>query len=258
MKISVNEQEKRLVYINFFRYFSWLLGAKKHMDCCYTQPCVPFAVFNSVIDTHLDEKIALKAISEIKSIYQQTKQFCWWITDFVKPQSLTHTLEEMGFTKGDPFVGMIYPLEGKIRIPNEVAHIEVKQVVTPTMLDDWMKPVQEAFNIDDISAQFCAKVFKDNFTDKRLKHFYVQAKGEIIATATLFIEDLVSGFYNLAVLPPYRNQHIASALKWHRLKMSQDLGARYAVLQSSRMGQKCDLNIGFKPVSMFIPYFSPV
>ncbi len=257
MKLSINEQEKRIVYQNFFHYFAWLLGAKKHQDCYYTKPNVPYAVFNSVIDTKLNQQNAEKVIEEIKSLYHETKPFCWWVTDFV-PSTLQTNLVKANFERGDPFVGMVYPLSQQIMLPPEVSHIEVKTLIDPNRLSEWIKPMQDAFVIDPLSAQYCVNVFKENFNDKRIKHFYVEEQGNIIGTGTLFIENNVSGFYNLAVVPSWRNQKVASALKWHRLKVSQELGASFAILQSSNMGRELDMRLGFKPVSEFIPYFSPM
>ncbi len=254
MKISINEQEKRLVYKNFYRYFSWLLGAKKYQDCTYTQPNVPFVVFNSVIESNLNEQNSAKVITELKERYRQTP-FCWWLTDFSSPHSLKENLEKAGFEQGSPFVGMIYSLAHHITLPKEIAHIQVKQVTEQSMLDAWIKPMQEAFGIDDASTRLCVKVFKEYLYDKRLRHYYVAEQGQIVGTGTLYIEDNVSGFYNMAVVPEYRNQKIATAIKWHRLKISQELGAKSAILQSSTMGRELDMRIGFKPVSEFIPYF---
>lgn len=256
MKISVNEQEKRLIYKNFYCYFSWMLGAKKYQDCTYTQPNVPFVVFNSVIETKLNEQNCAKVIKDIKECYQH-KPFCWWLTDFTSPHLLNENLEKAGFERGSSFVGMIYSLAHHITIPDEIANIQVKEVTDQNLLDDWIKPMQKAFGIDDMSTRYCLKVFKESINDKRLKHYYVEDKGKIVGTGTLFIEDNVSGFYNMAVVPEYRNRKIATAIKWHRLKVSHELGAKNAILQSSTMGRALDMRIGFKPVSEFIPYFLP-
>ena len=80
----------------------------------------------------------------------------------------------------------------------------------------------------------------------------------MVGVGSLFIENGVSGFYNLGVLPEYRHKQLATALKCHRLKISQRLGAKVAILQSSIMGKDLDQRLGFRPVFDFVPYLSPL
>ncbi len=257
MKLAINAHEKQLVYKNFFDYFSMLLGAKEYQQCWYTRPEAPFPVFNSVIQTQLKEENMSEAIAQIKALYKDVKQFCWWLTDFATPHALKEKLEEGGFIMGSPFIGMIYSLTNKIIIPKELSNIEVKEITEPSQIQAWFKPVQHCFGIDEISSQFCIAQLIKHYNDTSLKHYYVEHQGAIVATGTLYIKNNISGFYNLGVLPEFRNKKIATALKWHRLKVSQESGASHAIIQSSEMGRQLDMAIGFKPVSEFVPYFSP-
>jgi hypothetical protein len=259
MKLSIQETQKRQVYKNFFDFFSLLLGAKQHNNCWYTNPqAAPFPVFNSVIQTKSSQNKVSSLIKEMQTIYQQTKQFCWWLIDYDPITGLQDSLSAAHFEKGSPFLGMVYSLESQIILPSDIANIQVHEMQSPERLSEWIKPVQDAFHMDPQSAQFCVEVFTQYWQDPRLKHYYVEKEGRIVGTGTLFIQDKVSGFYNLAVVPEYQNQKIATALKWHRLKISQELGAHSAILQSSTMGKALDMRIGFKPVLEFVPYFSPV
>jgi N-acetylglutamate synthase-like GNAT family acetyltransferase len=115
-----------------------------------------------------------------------------------------------------------------------------------------------AFEIDDHSSAFCTNTLKSLFHDVRFKHYFVEDQGKIVGVGSLFTENGVSGFYNLGVLPEYRHQKIATALKCFRLKESQRSGSKFAILQSSTQGKELDQSVGFKPVFDFVPYFSPV
>lgn len=258
MKLSEQESHKRKIYNNFMHYFATTCGSNETQGCRYSLPDAPFVLFNSVFDTNLISQNVKDAICAMKKVYDHKKQFCWWFTDFVKPQSLRESLEQEGFHKGSAFLGMVFDLANPIKLPKEIAGISVNSVNHKEQLIEWIKPMQVAFEIDDASSHFCAGSLARLFDDPRFKHFYVEDKGKIVGVGSLFTENGVSGFYNLGVLPEYRKQHIATALKCHRLTVSQSLGSKFAILQSSDMGRDLDQRLGFKPVFDFVPYLSPL
>lgn len=257
MKLTQYELDKRHIFNNFLNYFSLTFHANKHRGCRYTLPEVDFPVFNSIVDTVIIDESPKTIIKEMKQFYKHKKQFCWWVTDFTKPQTLAQELENNGFQKGSAFVGMVYDLQQPLDFPEDMSHIAVKKLTQKERVDEWVKPLQVSFGIDDESTLFCTKIFKQLFDDPRIKHYYVEQQDQIIGIGTLFTEHGVSGFYNLGVLPEFRHQNIATALKCFRLKESQAMGSKVAILQSSEMGKSLDQRLGFKPVFDFVPYFSP-
>lgn len=258
MMLSIDESHKKSIFNNFMHFFTATCGMNEKQGCRYSLPEAPFVLFNSIFDTHLSADNVSNAIQNMKKVYQQKKQFCWWITDFVKPQSLREILEQEGFQQGSTFKGMVFDLSKPINIPQEARDISVKSVNHKEELMEWIKPMQVAFEIDDTSSLFCANALANLFDDPRFKHFYVEVKGKMVGVGSLFTENGVSGFYNLGVLPEYRNQHFATALKCHRLQVSQGLGSKLAILQSSVMGRDLDQRLGFKPIFDFVPYLSPL
>ncbi|MBS0286563.1 MAG: hypothetical protein JSR17_04655 [Proteobacteria bacterium] len=258
MKLAKHELDKRHIFSNFLSYFSLTCHAQKHRGCSYTLPEADFPVFNSVLDTVVKDQNPIALIDEIKKIYSHKKQFCWWITDFVQPQTFEVELQNNGFQKGSKFTGMVYDLSAPLKFSEEVNAIQVKHITQQDQIDEWIKILQVCFGIDDASTLFCATVLKQLFDDPRVKHYYVAHQDKMVGIGTLFIENGISGFYNLGVLPEFRYQKIATALKCYRLKQSQEMGVKVAILQSSEMGTSLDLQLGFKPVFDFVPYFSPV
>lgn len=258
MKLSVTDSHKKSIFNNFMHYFCAICGINESHGCRYSLPDVPFVLFNSVFDTNLISQSVSDAILHMKKVYEQKKQFCWWVTDLVQPQSLREALEQEGFQMGSAFKGMVFDLSHAINAPKEIANITVKSVEHKEQLMEWIKPLQIAFEIDDASSHFCALSLAKLFDDPRFKHYYVEDKGKMVGVGSLFTDKGVSGFYNLGVLPEYRKQHIATALKCHRLQVSQNLGSKLAILQSSMMGRDLDQRLGFKPVFDFVPYLSPL
>ncbi len=255
MKLSHQEREKRFVYNNFLDYFSLTLEAKNHLGCRLALPKASFPLFNAILLTDIDSKNSVNVIQAIKSHYQENnRKCCWWVTDFAQPQDLKEILIKEGFERQNAFSGMIFDLSQKIVIPSALENIEIKTIESAQELSAWIKPLEIVFGIDEESGQYCEHMLKHYLNDKRFKHYYIEQNAQMVATASLFIENGVSGFYNMAVLPDYRGQKLATALKWFRLKVSQDLGAKFAILQSSSQGQKLDKSIGFKPVLDFVPY----
>jgi hypothetical protein len=258
MRLPANDLIKRSIFNNFYHFFSTTCGIQKIQGCSYSAPDAEFALFNSIFETNVKPENMLSVIHQMKEIYQYKMQFCWWMTDFVKPKEIEDVLKQEGFTTGDPFTGMYYDLSHPITFSDDVSHIPIQTVTHQDDLDRWIQPLQIAFEIDDRSTAFCANTLKLLFRDIRFKHYFVEDKGKIVGVGSLFSENGVSGFYNLGVLPEYRHQKIATALKYFRLKESQRLGSTVAILQSSMMGKKLDQRIGFKSVFDFVPYFSPI
>lgn len=248
--------ESKLIFDNFMSFFSTCFSLNQHQGCSYTLTSAEFPLFNSVVHTEVTEKDLPIHIADIKHVYKNKKQFCWWVTDFVQPTTLGPLLEASDFQKGDIFKGMIYDLNNPIISPKNTEHITVQQISQADQLNEWSKVLQIALDIDDLSQQFLASTYQRLFSDPRFKHFYVKKDNMMVATGSLFIENNISGFYNLGVLPECRNQGIATALKTYRLQLSQSMGLKTAILHSSEMGRKLDQSLGFKPISDFIAYFS--
>lgn len=257
MKLSEQESHKRFIFNNFINYFSAVLGINEHQGCRYSMPNTDFVLFNSVLDTNIPDDKPINLITYMQHLYRHKKQFCWWLTDFVKPQCIAEALLQKGFQKGSPFSGMIFDLTKPILMPKEIANIPVHTIETAEQLTHWIKPLQVAIDMDDHASDYCANALKRLFADPRFKHFYVEDKGKMVGVGSLFIDNGISGFYNLGVLPEYRHQGIATALKCHRLKFSQIFGSKVAILQSSVMGKALDQRLGFKPIFDFVPYLSP-
>lgn len=258
MKMSVTESHKRHIFNNFIHYFVATCGIHEQDGCRYSMPDADFMLFNSVLDTNIKNTDPVNLIKHMQHRYQHKKQFCWWLTDFVNPQSITDALLEQGFTKSSSFTGMSIDLNDSMQMPTDINQINVQSLTMAEQLSEWVVPLQVSFGIDDGSTAFLVATLKRLFHDPRFKHFYVEKDNQMVGVGSLFIENGVSGFYNLGVLPEYRNQKIATALKYHRLKFSYLLGAKVAILQSSIMGKDLDQRMGFKPVCDFVPYLSPL
>ena len=160
MKLSEHESHKRHIFNNFMHYFSATCGVNEHNGCRYSIPEADFVLFNSVFDTDIPEKETSNIIKRMQGLYQHKKQFCWWLTDFVKPQSIVEPLQQAGFEKGSPFTGMIFDLTKDLEIPSAVAKINVQTVNNEEQLTEWIKPLQQSFGIDDHSSAFCANALK--------------------------------------------------------------------------------------------------
>ncbi len=256
MKLSIQESYTRMIFNNFLNFFATTCGIQILQGCRYSLPAADFPLFNSVLDTQLPLHAVQASIQAFQKVYQSKKQFCWWITDFVNPRNLSAALLEAGFQAASSFKGMYYDLSKPLALPS-LKHITVHKVKDAEQLDAWINPLQVGFSLDFGSANFCVNSLKGLFHDPRFSHFYVEKAGNTVGIGSLFIEKSVSGFYNLAVLPEYRGQEVATALKAYRLQQSQALGAKVAILQSSSMGQALDQRLGFKPVCEFVPYLSP-
>lgn len=124
-------------------------------------------------------------------------------------------------------------------------------------LSEWMVPFHEGFQFDaGINARLQA-VFEKKSAP--FCHFAAIKQNKIVGCASLYTGGEFAGFYNLAVLPSYRNQGIGKALKLARLQHAKSLGFEYATLQSANsLAVTIDKKFGFEETGGFHLYLDEI
>lgn len=256
MKRTPTDLLKLSVYNNFIDFFSTALGpTQQQYGYKYVCQDASFPAFNSILETQNEEAVFDQAIPDIIKTYQSHERpCCWWVIEGLSPPSLPQTLLAYGFKKENAFTGMYHDLSAPIKIPHALEHIQVKQLDNKNDFYKLNHVIQKAFGMDPKSAALYQATFERLFDDERFNHYYIETNNTIVASGTIFFKNGVSGFYNLAVLPEFRNHGYGLAMQWQRLKISQMLGAKLCILQASEMAYKIDLDVGFVPIMQFTPY----
>jgi ribosomal protein S18 acetylase RimI-like enzyme len=91
--------------------------------------------------------------------------------------------------------------------------------------------------------------------DWPVRHYLGYVDGEPVTTSSVFLAEGVAGIQFVATLPKARGRGLGGAMTLASLYDARDLGHRAGVLQSSEMGYKVYLRLGFKQVSWVDYYF---
>jgi N-acetylglutamate synthase-like GNAT family acetyltransferase len=114
-------------------------------------------------------------------------------------------------------------------------------------LNGFIKPISECFNLLGQDELIYQRGMEANHA--QLTHFYVEKDHAIVGVGSLFLNEGVAGFYNLAVLPPYRHQGIATAIHSARLQAAKAMNCTMVTLQATPMAVNFHQNMGFEKVS---------
>lgn len=253
MKHHPDYRAQQLIYKSFngaFSKFSSELTTKH--GCLIANSDIPHPFFNSILSTTIKNNLK-ESIQLIKQEFQD-KPRCWWVTPFVEPSHLAEELIKNEFTAGDEFAGMIYDLSLLPSSPLKNHPATIKKIDQIEDLTEWMSVLAICFQFSKEVETALLHTFQKLFHDTDLVHYGAYLDNKLVATASLFLQKPICGFYNLGVLPEYRQQKIALLLKWYRLKMAKELGYECATLQSSKAGVDLDKSIGFQEKMKFIPY----
>lgn len=123
----------------------------------------------------------------------------------------------------------------------------VNQWASPQQLADFCVPINICFELDTEDAKIYQRALEHQ--QQYFRHFYVKRDEKIIGVGSIFIHEDTVGFYNLAVLPVYRHQGVATAIHLARLRIVKDLGFKQVTLQATPMAIHLDQALGFEPVS---------
>jgi ribosomal protein S18 acetylase RimI-like enzyme len=125
-----------------------------------------------------------------------------------------------------------------------ISEISISVVEDGKDLNDWIDPVKVAFEMDDSAALHYQKCLEH--AHPQFIHFTAKKNNHVIASASLFLHNEIAGLYNLAVLPEFRRQGIATALHCVRLNEAKNRGYKHATLQASPMASELGRALGFE------------
>lgn len=135
---------------------------------------------------------------------------------------------------------------------NPVPDVQIEILSDGTHLNDWIQPIQIAFEMNDAVAKQYQTCLEKNA--KHFVHFIAKTDNKIIAAASLFLHKDIAGLYNLAVVPEYRTKGIGTALHCARLNEARKQGYNYATLQATPMATHLDESLGFEKLSELTIY----
>lgn len=168
----------------------------------------------------------------------------WWCDSSMHGTKSLEILKQFHLHHLGPVPIMHYDLSQTIPTQN---HYVVEEWEDGKNLDDFITPVAICFNMmggDEKIYQHALEANHDKF-----KHFYVRDKQKVVGVGSLFFDGNTIGCYNLAVLPEYRKQDIATAIHIARLNMAKQMYFKSLTLQATPMAKNLAYAVGYQAVS---------
>ncbi|GIK66321.1 MAG: hypothetical protein BroJett018_41150 [Chloroflexota bacterium] len=208
----------------------------------------PADYLNTVLRTTLENGHAESRIREVMAGYKtQRTSVRWHVWPNSQPADLAILLGGYGLQCTRSIPCMVLDL-ATMNVPIQpIAHLEMILVDDLPALYKWMSPV--AYDLF-----FCLAYEMGLSTTSPVLHFLARYKGEPAATASIYLGAGVAGLYDVVTMPEVRERGIGSALCTMALQTVRDMGYRYAVLQSSKMGYRIYQRLGFEEIGRLLHY----
>jgi N-acetylglutamate synthase-like GNAT family acetyltransferase len=186
---------------------------------------------------------------------QQIASFCLFKEADADDHEVEKWLQSKNFHKGSSSAGLTNDLTGqpfKFVIPSEFHPVMVENV---QQLNDWSVPFKTAFEYDEQSIVALLPHYAKLINNENLKHFTFYKNIEPVACASIYIHNGVAGFFNLGVLPQYRQAGLGLILQKMRLNFAMENHCKCAVMEAASISEHMAKKLGFKSVTQFNPYY---
>ncbi len=240
--------------IAFFKMIS--ISYQPSTSACLMFSDIPNPINNMAI-IHPGVTLTPDLIDEITQEYraQQIARFCIFKENDADDELLAKTFAAKKFYKGPSFAGLTNDLTlepYKYSVPAEFHPVMVESV---QQLNDWSVPFKIAFEYDEPSIVALLPHYAKLIHQNDLKHFIFYKNIEPVACASIFIHNGVAGFYNLGVLPKYRQAGLGLMLQKLRLNFALENHCKAAVMEAAAISEHMAKKLGFKNNTVFSPYY---
>jgi ribosomal protein S18 acetylase RimI-like enzyme len=208
----------------------------------------PIGYHNAVVGcTATNERAAALVLEWRGELESRRVPGSWHLTPS-QPKALVDALVAAGFRADGDEPAMALDLTTLPRPASTSGHIDVRTIDDKAGLDEYRRTLGDGFGegpkeADWVSAVFSVIGFGPN---SPWRHLVGYLDNEPVATATVFATGLAAGVYFISTRPAYRRQGIGELMTRRALTEAASLGAQFAVLGSSPMGQRIYERIGFR------------
>lgn len=255
VKNRVNQLE--LVCGNFVKFFSLLSDSTKKSDQLYSyQSALPHPIYRGIFPNLNENNLTKQNILESIDLFNG-ESFTWWRVNKQVHTEKSKLLIKNGFEQGPIYTGMVYDISEET-VKKECTLLpdaNISVITHPEQLIEWIYPIQVSFEFSQAVTDGYRQIFQNYFNTVDCQHVAIKKKDQIIGTGSVFFDENVCGFYNLAVLPEYRHQQVAANIHYFRLQLAKKRNASHVILHASEMAYHLGKQFGFKEVAKFIPYF---
>ncbi|MEW4562907.1 GNAT family N-acetyltransferase [Bremerella sp. JC770] len=204
--------------------------------------------FNSIFEAKIPPDQLAHAIGEALAPYRELGlSMAWWVGPKTQPASLGATLIEQGFEHVACEAGMaIQPFDADYERASD--QVEVQSVTSPSQLRTWVEIMTGVYGLPEFTQHSWFDILKKAGlgSRKKLQHFVALVEGEVAGVGSIFYGSQAAGIYNIAVLPAYCGQGVASTLTLSLLSLIDERGYELATLCASQKAESLYRQIGFR------------
>ncbi|HLX35692.1 MAG TPA: GNAT family N-acetyltransferase [Candidatus Limnocylindrales bacterium] len=211
---------------------------------------------NTVASANFDPAHADARIAEIVATYDALPSpFVWWRSPFHGPADLGERLERAHVSPVGTGPAMAMDL-ANLAAPREAADLEIRGVVDEAGYRDYMAVLSA-----EPVAPGAPPMYTPETIERRIAHVVPELArqpapmrlvgyvgGQPVATVRLSLAGGSAGIYAVATLVEHRGHGYGGAMTHTALATGRDLGYRIATLQSTELGHRVYLRLGFADI----------
>jgi len=211
------------------------------------------AMLNRVLETSLAPEDADETISEVIQTFESRRlPFTWQVDPWDRPSDLAERLERAGFHR-DETPGMAVKISD-LAEPEKSPGFSYVRVESPEQLHTYAWLLGRAYGMPEHLWDWLAGAWTNLGVVHHIKHYVGYLGGTPVATSSILYSDGVAGLYNVATQPEARGRGVGGMISYVPFKDARELGYRFGILHSSRMGYSVYRRLGFEEICKLIRY----
>ncbi len=210
---------------------------------------VPYPWFNGALSRRPAAEQDEQAVEQTLAFFRKhgVGIFTWWFESHLALESWRPLLQAHGFHYDANTPGMAVDLEA-VRATSASVQLEIVPVKSLEALQAWTEVFIAGYELPRTWETDLYQLMADLGLDWPMQNYIGYLDGKAVATSSLFLAAGVAGIMFVATLPEARRQGIGAALTAAPLHQARQMGYRVGILQSSEMGYKIYLHLGFERV----------
>jgi GNAT superfamily N-acetyltransferase len=203
---------------------------------------------NRVFGANLASDAVDQCIKRVKRGFQKRgAAVTWLVGPSSKPYDLGDHLEQHGFDRCEPWVGMSCDLTQLGQFDHIWKRLRITHVSDPDSQKDWVDVVSASYHFPDEARPVLLESVKaeSGLGQSCFVHNLAYEDGVPVAASTLFIQGDVAGIYLVGTIPQRRRRGMGTALTAFALSQAARRGCRIAVLQATPAARQMYERLGF-------------
>jgi hypothetical protein len=211
---------------------------------------VAHAWFRGVLSLAAAENDETDTIERMTEYFRERNAlpFTWWLAPDVPNQGWDRALRAQGLAYHADTPGMALALKDLPGTPPAPAGLEIRPVDNLAELRVWTRTFVTGYGLpDELEAPFY-EMLAGMGLDWPVRNYLGYLEGEPAATSSVYLGAGVAGIQCVATVASARGRGLGGAMTLRPLYDAQERGYRAGILQSSQMGYKVYLRLGFAVV----------